>query len=400
MTIYALMGVALILFVLGVIYILRGSREEKNIVPISEIKDIRAMNIRTADSANVSLMDHLMRENLSSKGAGKSRPLNRREEEFQNKIVELSKELEVLQGGNNDFLKQSEEKIIHLSSENVSLKESLSREIEAQKRKEAESLEQGGELAQAKRSIESLHLENAQLTQELQDNKKRFSEIEDVIEKTKRGHEQALEIERAKTKAMERELSKLDELSQKYANDRLLLEELRVGNKDLVKKHQAGLEEILQLQQEILLVNKERQIQHKNYEDTVNQIKKENQGLLLEMGRAEQKLKQMQEDFEFLKKTNQQKLEDAQQVISGLQKELNDSEAMRKQFNEIVHRKTELEAEYQKMKEYNDKYLHREGGLQYEVTKARAQVLGLERICEDFKLQIEEIERSREAAKS
>ena len=49
----------------------------------------------------------------------------------------------------------------------------------------------------------------------------------------------------------------------------------------------------------------------------------------------------------------------------------------------------DLKDAFKKMEEMNDHLVKKEKMMQYELTKNRAQALGLEKICEDFRTQIE-----------
>ena len=64
-------------------------------------------------------------------------------------------------------------------------------------------------------------------------------------------------------------------------------------------------------------------------------------------------------------------------------------EQSRGQNEDLLQSNEALKSELAKIKELNDQIREKEKVLQLELTKARAQSVGLEKICEDFKEQIE-----------
>ncbi|MDP8213272.1 MAG: hypothetical protein P9X22_08315, partial [Candidatus Zapsychrus exili] len=63
------------------------------------------------------------------------------------------------------------------------------------------------------------------------------------------------------------------------------------------------------------------------------------------------------------------------------------------EYDRIVQEKEMLASELGQVKELNDHLLEKERSLNQELAKHRAQSLGLERMCEDFKIQIEELSK-------
>ena len=68
--------------------------------------------------------------------------------------------------------------------------------------------------------------------------------------------------------------------------------------------------------------------------------------------------------------------------------------ALKKEKEELTQREAELIRNLQKLKEFNAYLLEKENILEYELAKNRAQALGLEKICEDFKIQLDRVDQT------
>jgi chromosome segregation ATPase len=64
-------------------------------------------------------------------------------------------------------------------------------------------------------------------------------------------------------------------------------------------------------------------------------------------------------------------------------------ETLKRENQDLTERNANLERNFKQVEEFNLHLREKERMLQYELTKARAQSLGLEKICEGFKVQIE-----------
>lgn len=60
----------------------------------------------------------------------------------------------------------------------------------------------------------------------------------------------------------------------------------------------------------------------------------------------------------------------------------------------LLNEKTERDMNFSRIKEFNEHLVEKEKSLQHELTKNRAQALGLEKICKDFKDQIENMNKT------
>ena len=123
-----------------------------------------------------------------------------------------------------------------------------------------------------------------------------------------------------------------------------------------------------------------------------------NQEMLVQLKLTGEKIQTLQEDVEFTQKSNDQKLTQATAI---LKKQLEEAfvmiEDLRKEKDELLQVKEDLDLNVLKIKEFNAHLLNKEKMLQYELVKHRAQAMGLEKICEDFKLQIDGMSKSVES---
>ncbi len=67
---------------------------------------------------------------------------------------------------------------------------------------------------------------------------------------------------------------------------------------------------------------------------------------------------------------------------------------LQREREELIRTRASLQEDLAKVKDFNIFLLEKEKILQYELTKQRVQALGLEKICEDFRIQLDEMSRS------
>jgi len=62
----------------------------------------------------------------------------------------------------------------------------------------------------------------------------------------------------------------------------------------------------------------------------------------------------------------------------------------------LLKTNAELEQNSQELNEFNQRLIEKERILLYELTKSKAQSMGLEKICADFKIQIDELSKNKQ----
>lgn len=169
----------------------------------------------------------------------------------------------------------------------------------------------------------------------------------------------------------------------------------------------------------------ERRIQEN--EKKAEQLKAENQNLMRELKEKEDQLRQLRDEEEFMQKNSDQKIHEAQKAMDFLETQLEESartqavessarqEALKKQLSEITSAVNQLrqekedwaavradlqdrlhtaEAHNARLVEAEGPARQRESVLRRELARQHDQILGLEKICEDFRIQLDEMAKS------
>lgn len=195
---------------------------------------------------------------------------------------------------------------------------------------------------------------------------------------------------------------------------RLTMEDLQLRNQERINAFE---KEIAQLKQTLaenstkldeIAQLKAKQEQTQTDASQIETLKNENQTLSEQLQASRANLQEIQQGLKTAS-DNEQKLESAHATIDALESELRKIRQSRRdldneQFSEaqkvIEQLKSErdralkdkegLELSHTKIKEFNEHLLEKEKILRYELTKARAQALGLEKICAELKRQQQE----------
>lgn len=142
--------------------------------------------------------------------------------------------------------------------------------------------------------------------------------------------------------------------------------------------------------------------------ESLRRLEDENRTLLAQAEKKDGQIQDVRKNLELMQKINNQKLNEAHETISLLQvqkqegdrarenmlnKELSEAmsklETLNQEKEDLLRAKTDLEDNLRHIKEVNAHLLGREKVLRHELTKNRAQAIGWEKICGDFKTQIE-----------
>lgn len=158
------------------------------------------------------------------------------------------------------------------------------------------------------------------------------------------------------------------------------------------------------------LKSKNQRLQERCEEGNVllRRLEDENRTLLAQAEEKDGQIQDVRKNLELMQKSNNQKLNEAHETISLLQvqkqegdrarenmlnKELSEAmsklETLNQEKEDLSRAKTDLENNLRHIKEVNAHLLGREKILRHELTKNRAQAIGWEKICGDFKTQIE-----------
>lgn len=289
---------------------------------------------------------------------------------------------------------KTQETIERLEQENLRLKEVLKRELSS---KDAITLneEEQKQLHQAKEdvtgtheSLQRLSAENQELRKQIEGERSHFEELDRKFSVFKAEFEHQKSIEWAKEETLQNQIVKLQEENRKLNETKGLMEQKKA--------------ELISLQ----AYQRDQEAKVSQWQVQVNELKESNHALLAQCKEAKENADRLKEDLEVVKLTYEQKISDATDRVLALQgiKEVKQEadlsageksvlERIREQNDELLKANDVLNTELVKTKELSAQLREKEKILQYELTKARAQSVGLEKICEDFKEQIEQMSR-------
>jgi len=300
MLIPILIGAAAVLFVAGIVFIVKGvSSEDQKVVPISNPKEIEELK--------------------SAFMPPQKKELSEAELEIQKKIEpQITPRLE-------------EAQVNPLTEENVQLK--------------AQMEDQKNKVVQLEKTLEDLRKEYNQL---------KGQEKEDASS----GHE--------------------------------LLDELKTKKESLEKQYEESRNQQVEL------------------EAAINQLKTEKDDLSVQVKRREDQAAELQTELTSVKAASEGKLKAAQETINQFETQrpevdkseldalsnklveaIASIEGLKCENRNLQQLTLDLKANFKTTKELNAHLLEKEQMMQYELTKNRAQALGLEKICEDFRTRIE-----------
>ncbi len=331
--------------------------DEEKAVPITELKEIRQFRQPISDvvpaAIKPTLAEHVVKENVSHLTKPSEATVQKVEAVVgssfdKEKNIELQKENELLKEKIKALEKeQAEKKAVDIPTPAVEI---APRPNDDEKDQKILALEQ---------SLENLKEGNRALTEQLTKYRSNIQQQEAAIVSVK-------DLMTRKMSEYEYHLLKLKEENDSLKNDLKEVPYLKGTNEKLLE--QLKLDQ-LKLQE---LSGKETYYENlyneKNFEahQTIDRLKVE----LADLHRASRE---------------------------GINKQLTESmsvlEDMRKEKEVWDKEKDEVLSEFKKVSEFNKYLLEKEKLLQYELIKSRAQTIGLEKLCEDFKVQIEQLER-------
>lgn len=177
----------------------------------------------------------------------------------------------------------------------------------------------------------------------------------------------------------------------------------------LIRKEQENISKINALEKELADARQAGADRQAHLNDALERLRSENQSLLAQGQETQKQMERLKADFELTQKINKQKLDEASEAAHILQIQKNESDRIqeeilgkqlsqalaavgevKKEREQLMQAHSELERDFGQIKDLNTYLLEKEKILEYELTKERAQSLGLEKICEDFKVQIDE----------
>ncbi len=208
--------------------------------------------------------------------------------------------------------------------------------------------------------------ENHQLRKDLNDQKARFEELEKDMEVLKKDYLRMQDHKLKEFEALEKEKAQFDGERQMLSSKGDLLSELKVKTEMLERQY----DEVQKQRTEMNMV--------------ISQLKAEKDALTMQT-----KLREEQVAGEI----KAQRAEASRVEFASLSSKLIESIAtiadLKRENKDLQKANQELADAFKETEELNAHLSQKEKMIQYELTKNRAQALGLEKICEDFRTQIE-----------
>ena len=254
-----------------------------------------------------------------------------------------------------------------------------------------------GKAAVDQDKITQLTYENNKLRKQAQEREAEFSRLTVEIEAAKKAYEHLLAQEGLKAEDFQKNIARLAQEKEELS----------------LKKDQESISKVSELEVELAAARQADADRQAQFNDTLTRLKAENQSLLEQGQESQKQIERLRGNIELMQKINNQKLNEANDAMHRLeiqrseadriQQEILDkqlSQALaevgefKKEREQLLQARDGLEQDFTKIKDMNTYLLEKEKLLQYELTKERAQSLGLERICEDFKIQIDEMAKS------
>lgn len=425
-------AVALVGGVIFVITSLRSSRADETAVPISSLEEIQ--EIKTKFNENiveqkkaVSLADHVIKQNLESRDddvsiggfSGEKKVLD---QNLLSLVQEEKKQLEFqvksIKEDCSRLTKEYDFKNKELIEENNRLSEALNREVSSKgaitlSEQEAFEMEESKKsLVQLQDSQENLTKENQSLGRLLEEKSAKLNELKDYIDQMTTKVEEVSRMSESKLKLYEDKMLEAQKEKEGLVGSEETFNSLEKQNKSL-RDHDDVISARLKRMAQKIVVLKQKNRHFKNEKPSVQkEPNQENQELIYRLKLSEEKNCDLQENIEIVNMRNAQKLNEAHGQIDllnsqiegfqTLEKQAQDNEvseevdgASTEEFNRLRQENADSVRNFEKIKEFNDHLLEKEKILQYELTKSRAQNLGLEKICEEFKDQIEKTDKIR-----
>ena len=310
--------------------------------------------------------------------------------EYENQVKVINNGLEE----KSHLIKELEDKLISASG--------TSQEILSEKGTLIEELKKKNQALQDQITAQTagnhqLTNSNQILQQQLDKNLNKLEEVQKELALTQSEH----------TTERQKAVLAIDELKTQNTFSQNQLEEYRLKIAQLetfLNSAQKQRDENLNSLQEHLQNLKTHEEQLTQARQTVEYLTTKNQALQNQIEEDSVRIGQVQDDLISTRKESQKQLEKKSDIVRQLEsqlvfsqkeseRQLQETQATIKNLKEekdaLITAASDLEMNLQKTKELNAFLLEKDEMMLYELSKNRAQAMGLEKICEDFKLEIE-----------
>lgn len=242
-------------------------------------------------------------------------------------------------------------------------------------------------LVEVQRTNAELMEENQRFIDQNQQQMDRISELNAETEDVRKRFEDIEAKEKIKMEAMQQELeNQKQQIYEERQGDLATIDKLRNEKQVLIDQEEQTKERINSLELKL------KEMKNNFLEEVAQQkmvIKSENIAVIEQLnGQLEDSIKkqaELDEQLHLLKSSYEQKINDLNAELDLIK---NKAEVP---ANISMHKELEeLKAQCEKFSSTNEYLLEKEKMLVYELSKSRAQALGLDRICKDFKRQLDQ----------
>jgi len=419
MVTYYLIGTAAVFFLAGIVFLYRGLRsrgDESDIVPISDINEIKNLQVELAsvEKPQESQPQEEPNESNEENPEPVDVPMPVVQPEVSTAEGDLQQQIAILKEQLAQQTKQAQEQIEQLNAEKAKLKEGLQRESSSYETKTLSQEEQKSyqaneeRIQQAEGSIARLSAENHRLNKQIAQQSIKLNEFQGSPKSSQQQADDNVQI-----KALQDEIVQFKAEKERLSGDLAALGEMKNVHGQLQQKHSDSLQEIKKLQDK-LNVLQEAQASTEAHEDVSSkELGVENQKLQERVKAQEKEVLELKAQLVTLTKANEEQLKELNELIKKLQTAQRplepkedliplDAQALsnaamddlKKEKESLFKMKEGLEQSNKEIKKCNEELEQQEKMLQYELAKSRAQSMGLEKICEDLKVQIEDMTKT------
>lgn len=314
-------------------------------------------------------------------------------------------------------LLEAEGSVIRLMAENQRLTEQLHNQSEQITNLQAENnsyknkaeevsqidpqvlLKMEEKLVEAQRTNAELMEENQRFIDQNQQHMDRISELNAETEDIRKRFEDIEAKEKIKMEAMQQELeNQKQQIYEERQGDLAIIDKLRNEKQVFIEQDEQNKERINSLELKL------KEMKTNFLEEVAQQkllIKSENTAAIEQLnGQLENSLKTqaaLDEQLHLLKNSYEQKINVLNAELDSIKNKAEISadistgkDLVEKEKQVLLQELEELKAQCEKFSSTNEYLLEKEKMLVYELSKSRAQALGLERICKDFKRQLDQ----------
>ena len=295
------------------------------------------------------------------------------------------------------------DQIMALEDENSKLRN----ELTILQKEKGDLLSTKEKLKESSEIIHELKESNEKLKGDIMEQTRKCSDLTNDIERISAELESSSGQDTLAVEIWEKEIADLKAEKEQLLSARAELDELKRTNLALEDEETKLASKYKRLVERFALLRRSAVEQKEEHNSAIEKIKYENELLAGKVKITEERSKQLEDELQEMKhKTgkafglenleevlDQQKaiLEQSRQNMEGRSETIKVLSEIESERDKLLEQNIVLQRNYDKLKDLNDHLVEKEKILQYELTKSRAQSLGLEKVCEGLTEQIDSL---------